>query len=89
MKWTHNKMFTIEIRINGTLVAHIYGRNLNKTPHGDFEYGYEYYSPELPSSVIKGIVCHDRGKGINPLITKILDDVSKKQKHEKEKNIKS
>jgi len=73
-------MFTVEIRINGSLIIHIYGRNYGKSPKGgsEYEYGYEYYSPEL-HKVVKGIILHDRDAGVNPLIGKILEDVRKKE----------
>jgi len=67
-------MFTVEIRINGTLIGHIYGRNMGRNPGGKTRYDYEYYEPELPN-VRKGSVMHERDGGIRPLIAAILADV--------------
>ncbi len=68
-------MFTVEIRINGSLISHIYGQNRGMT--GELtNYAYEYYEPET-RNLKKGTVQHDRDAGITPLITKILNDLEK------------
>lgn len=69
-------MFTVEIKVNGLLVSHIYGRNTARIAgDGDeFKYDYEYY--EVNSrDIISGSVNHKRSKGIRKLITVILEDV--------------
>lgn len=68
-------MFTFEIRINGSLIGHIYGHNESRTDdEGRDEYSYEYYETGT-RKLIKGTVFHRRVEGIRPLVTKILTDV--------------
>ena len=71
-------MFTVEIKINGALIGHVYGKNLGVVS-GDADgvitkYGYEYYEPEK-RKITSGEVKHHRSKGVRPLLTKILNDV--------------
>jgi len=68
-------MFTVEIRINGAMIAHIYGRNIAPLPNGKTRYEYEYYEAET-HKVQNGCVEHLREDGIVPLVSSILDDVS-------------
>lgn len=66
-------MFTVEIKINGSLIAHVYGVNQTVLPTGLTRYGYEVY--EVASrKVTTGTVEHLRLAGIVPLISTILDD---------------
>lgn len=68
-------MFTFEIRINGSLIGHIYGHNESRTDdEGRDEYSYEYYGVES-RRVRKGTVFHHRRSGIRKLVTLILQDV--------------
>jgi hypothetical protein len=68
-------MFTFEIRINGSLIGHIYGHNEARSDkEGRTEYSYEYYDVENRQTH-KGTVFHRRNDGIRPLVTKILNDV--------------
>ena len=68
-------MFTFEIKINGSLIAHIYGHNEGRrNAEGETEYRYEYYETENPKLTV-GTVHHDPQKGIRPLIVEILQDV--------------
>ena len=64
-------MFTIEVRINGSLISHVYGRNTGTTPDKGDAYEYELYTPES-RAVVKGVVHHRREEGINALAGKIL-----------------
>ena len=66
-------MFTVEIKINGSLIGHIYGHNEGPTPDGD-RYRYEYYETEK-RKVVNGEVVHHRADGIRPLIAAILSDI--------------
>ena len=66
-------MFTFEIRINGSLIAHIYGHNEGSTPKGD-RYRYEYYETES-RKLVTGEVTHRRERGIRPLVAAILNDI--------------
>jgi hypothetical protein len=80
-------MFTIEIKINGSLIGHIYGRNTTaelycanpeKSTVEDY-YKYEYYEPET-RELIRGDIKHIRADGIRPLIIKILNNVERQVK---------
>ena len=64
--------FTVEIKINGSMIAHIYGRNIAPVPGGKTR--YEYYQVEN-RKVKNGCVVHKRELGIVPLINSILSDV--------------
>lgn len=66
-------MFTAEIRVNGSLVAHLYGRNVEVLSDGQCEYDYEYYEVDHPGQLLKiGSVAHDQEDGIAALVSKIL-----------------
>lgn len=71
-------MFTMEVRINGTMICHIYGRNINHTNgkySGDTDkYSYELYQVES-KKIRKGTVFHNRSKGILVLLKKIIEKV--------------
>ena len=72
-------MFTVELKINGTLIAHVYGHNEGfdeKT--GDYKYRYEYYEVES-RKVTNGIITHDRKKGLNALVSSILTHAEKEK----------
>ena len=67
-------MFTIEIKINGSMIGHIYGHNEGPDPNGtgDTKYAWEYYRPK--SREIKhGTVFHSQEAGIESLVCKILE----------------
>jgi len=64
-------MFTIEVRVNGTLISHVCGRNTGTVPDKGDSYAYELYSPET-QEVIRGTTCHHRSDGLNALAGKIL-----------------
>jgi hypothetical protein len=67
-------MFTVEIRVNGTLIAHVYGRNAGDArTEGLTQYFYEMYRTE-DRKVITGSVEHMRELGIESLIARILVD---------------
>jgi hypothetical protein len=72
-------MFTVEIKINGALIAHIYGRNITSSDHPAAKdlYQYEYYQTET-HKVQNGKVAHARDAGIIPLVSLILKDVKGK-----------
>ena len=69
-------MFTIEIKINGAMIGHIYGHNEGLAPEGKGEsvYSWEYYRPEM-RSIQHGKLLHKRDDGIESLICKILEAV--------------
>ena len=71
-------MFTVELRVNGTLINHIYGRKVTDNftvPKGDNRdrYMFELYAPES-REVQKGTVLHDRDSGIRELVRAILEE---------------
>jgi hypothetical protein len=71
-------MFTVEIKINGSLIGHIYARNVKDVGLDECEYAYEYYEPES-RGLTKGKVRHRRKDGIRPLVGMILGDVGVKK----------
>ena len=69
-------MFTVEIKINGSLINHIYGHNEGSSPDGrGDQYRYELYEVET-RAVKNGRVTHKRSDGINKLVAAILLDVT-------------
>ena len=79
-------MFTVELKINGSLIGHVYGHNegLVEQPH-DFsnsnpksKYKYAYYGVEN-QKLINGKITHSRDDGLERLISSILLDVDKKK----------
>jgi len=67
-------MFTIEMRVNGTLIAHVYGRNVGDgRSEGLTQYFYELYRAGN-RKLITGDVEHKRENGIEALVVKILAD---------------
>lgn len=75
----HQFMFTVEIKINGSLIGHIYGHNEGDLPNGESKYRYEYYETES-RKVVNGNVTHKRHHGIRQLVNAILTDVDKTAK---------
>jgi len=74
-------MFTVEIRINGTLIAHVYGRNVGSgSKQGLTHYYYELYRTGN-RNLITGDVEHKRDNGIEALIVKVLADAMVKDDH--------
>jgi hypothetical protein len=71
-------MFSVEIKINSTLISHIYGHNEGEVSSGETKYVYRFYSPEEKPCLKEGYVLHFRNSGINKLIGKILDNVEEK-----------
>jgi len=78
-------MFSVELRVNGSLIGHIYGRNVTQqsSRKEEDEYAYEYYEPEQ-ALLIKGRVSHSRPNGLRRLVQLILNDVD--AEHTKQKN---
>lgn len=69
-------MFSMEVRINGSLIGHIHGQNLGLSDTGETtKYSYEYYEPTL-GALVKGTIYHVRELGIRPLLQQILQDIS-------------
>lgn len=76
-------MFSVEIRINGEMISHIYGHNIKHLKGDWFMYDYQFYSMDNDKKKFKqGTVKHRRNKdSINILIGKILSDVKKDEKN--------
>jgi len=72
-------MFTVEIRINGSLITHIYGHNEGTVPGGKDQYRYEVYHVE-ERALVNGTVKHHYGEGITKLVQLILKDADEKKK---------
>lgn len=65
-------MFSVEIKINGVLVSHIYGHNMLMRTHEDsYIYSYELYRPGK-NTLSSGTVIHSREEGIEKLVQIIL-----------------
>ena len=67
-------MFTVEIKINGTLIGHVYGHNTGVKDRGETLYDWHYYSTE-GGNVVKGKAHHKRENGINALVSEVLQMV--------------
>lgn len=75
-------MFTIETRINGSLINHIYGHNEGRNEDGSTRYRYEFYKVES-NELKSGFVNHKRSDGINDLIVAILNDAKMEKQNGK------
>jgi len=71
-------MITIEIRINGALIGHIYAVNLRGAPDGLCEYRYEYYEPDR-GSLVTGKIKHQRPEGALALVAKLARAAKRKK----------
>jgi hypothetical protein len=79
-------MFTVEIRINGSLIGHIYGHNEGEN-NGITKYSYEYYRPDS-NKLVCGETFHKREAGIEKLIELILRDYQIQFKKLQKKHVK-
>lgn len=66
-------MFTVELKINGTMIGHIYGHNEGLEDEGLTKYSWEYYRIES-RKVTSGTVLHHRDDGLESLVAKILEE---------------
>lgn len=74
-------MFTVEVRINGTMIAHIYGRNTGERDKtGATVYTADFYQPEVGSMTFP--VVHDANDGINALVSKILCEADRTRRRQ-------
>jgi len=67
-------VLSAELKVNGTLIAHVYARNVAEAGGDVCVYDYEYYQVES-RRVHNGTVRHARSKGLRKLIVEILTDV--------------
>jgi len=71
-------MLSVEIRVNGEMIVHVYGRRLCGSDDYSDEpclYSYRLYRPS-PGVVRDGTVLHTRSGGAEVLVRKILEDVN-------------
>lgn len=67
-------MLTAELKINGTLIGHLYGHNEGYNTDGSCEYSWHYYKTET-GAVVKGTLSHKREDGLEELIASILRSI--------------
>jgi len=67
-------MFSVELKINGSMISHIYGKNVKDDGSGYYLYDYEYYQPET-RGLKTGSLRHKRDAGLARLVRDILTDV--------------
>jgi len=72
-------MFTVEIKINGSLIGHIYGQNMGQVPSGKTRYEYDYYDVDRREKT-KGELLFQREDGIRALVAAILSKEDKSSK---------
>ena len=72
-------MFTVEIRINGALISHLYGHNEGRDDGDWWNYSYHFYTLDNDKDKLKtGTIKHRRDKdSINVLVANILKDIKK------------
>jgi len=69
-------MISVELKVNGVMVGHIYGRNVQQVGADEYLYKYEYYEPEKHATK-RGKVVHKKSDGIRELIRIILEDLER------------
>lgn len=67
-------MMTCEIRVNGTLIGHLYLRNSGFRLEGVVEYGCEYYKLEN-GKVVHFLLQHDPKLGAEALVADAMKKV--------------
>ena len=72
-------MFSVDIKINGVLIAHLYGQNRGYADYlrsEDSSYKYEYHViNKRGTPVVYGNLTHNRADGIEILVHKILEKI--------------
>lgn len=69
---------SVEFKINGNLVGHIYYHNEEYVNESDCLYSYEYHS--WPNgSRIQGEVIHTRSHGLEVLIKALISEIVRRQ----------
>ena len=71
-------MFSFEIRVNGSLITHIYGHNEDKSTSDGTLYTYEHYRV-ASRKLVCGTVTHHPSDGIDTLVIKIMEDVREQE----------
>lgn len=67
-------MLSAELKVNGVLVAHLYGHNKGFTdPDGNYVYFWELYEVGK-SKVSSGTLTHSRPDGLIVLVQKMLSE---------------
>ena len=74
-------MFSVEVKINGVLIGHLYGHNNgymeSDVLSGECLYSYEYYEPGKGKEVKRGNITHKRDDGMVKLLSKIFKKLEK------------
>ena len=71
-------MLTTEIKINGSIIAHLYlHNNISINEYGQYEYYWEYYEVNRQCTIKSGIIYHDRSEGAAVLVRDILKEITK------------
>lgn len=69
---------SIELKINGTIIGHIYYHNEGYITEGECQYLYEYHSWPNGVTITDGVVIHTRVQGVEVLAELILREINKK-----------
>lgn len=73
------RMFSVEIRINGNLVSHLYGQNMiDIDDDKKCRYRYVYHRVDKLDST-EGNVSHKHDDGIEKLLQIVLKDMEKRK----------
>ena len=74
-------MFSVEVKINGILIGHLYGHNKGYMESDDLSdeclYSYEWFEPGTGKEVKRGNITHKRDDGMVKLLSKIFKKLEK------------
>jgi hypothetical protein len=70
-------MFTVEIKVNGSIISCINCKNITNRNEDSDEDLYEYECYTYEKDLIKNKIKHKRADGIHKIVGKILNQVSK------------
>ena len=74
-------MFSVEVKINGVLIGHLYGHNNGHMESDALSdkclYSYEYYEPGTGKEVKRGNITHKRDDGAAKLVSEIFKKLEK------------
>jgi len=72
-------MLTVEMKVNGTLVHHIYAQNVEYVGDGAYMYDYTSCIPvplkDIEPAIKTGSVVHKRDEGMAVLVNTIIKDL--------------
>jgi len=70
-------MFTVEIKVNGSIISCINCKNITNRNEDSDEDLYEYECYTYSKNLIKKTIKHKKEDGIHKIVGKILNQVSK------------